>query len=57
MSALRALIAWLLGAGTLTAGVASFGLLLSPATVDGPVVPPISPPGWVIVDGVIGEKL
>jgi hypothetical protein len=54
MSALRGLIAWLLGAGVLSAGVVSAGVLLNPGTVDGPVVPPIStPPGWV----VDGDKL
>jgi hypothetical protein len=54
MSALRGLIAWLTGAGVLSAGVVSMGMLLHPATVDGPVVPPISsPPGWA----EIGDKI
>lgn len=58
MNALKGLIAWFAGASVLSAAIASFGILLSPATVDGPVVPPISPPGWISDDGaVVGEKI
>ncbi len=54
MTALRGLIAWLLGAGMVSAGAVSLGVLLLPAAADGPVVPPISsPPGWVVQ----GEKI
>jgi hypothetical protein len=52
MSFLRGLIAWTAGVGALSATLAAAGVLLAPATVDGPVVPPISPPGW----HVVGEK-
>lgn len=57
MRAARGLIAWLMATGLLSAGVMSMGILLAPASVDGPVVPPISPPGWEIDDGVMGEKV
>lgn len=56
MRAARGLIAWLMATGLLGAGVMSMGILLTPASVDGPVVPPISPPGWETDDGATGER-